>query len=133
MLALSVLQPWAWAIMAGIKPVENRSWRTNYRGPLVIQAGQGKRCDVAGREHIAAIGHAIPDELPRGVILGTVELVDVLTQAQAMAQFGPAWVDHDPNGFCWVLEKPRLLATPRPCRGKLSLFQVEDIAEELFL
>jgi ASCH domain len=30
--ALSVRQPWAWAIVSGYKDVENRSWPTNYRG-----------------------------------------------------------------------------------------------------
>jgi hypothetical protein len=36
MLALSVRNPWAWAILAGLKRVENRSWPTNHRGLLVI-------------------------------------------------------------------------------------------------
>ena len=38
MKALSVCQPWAWAIVCGLKTVENR-WRpTRHRGPLVIHA-----------------------------------------------------------------------------------------------
>jgi ASCH domain len=36
---LTVRQPWAWAIIHGGKDVENRSWRTKYRGPLLIHAG----------------------------------------------------------------------------------------------
>ena len=40
MYALTIHQPWAWAIMAGIKRVENRTWRTSHRGPLVIHAGK---------------------------------------------------------------------------------------------
>jgi hypothetical protein len=44
--ALSVRQPWAWAIVSGYKDVENRSWPTNYRGTLFIHAGQ--RLDRAG-------------------------------------------------------------------------------------
>lgn len=34
---LSVRQPWAWALVDGWKDVENRSWRTAYRGPIAIQ------------------------------------------------------------------------------------------------
>lgn len=37
--ALTVRQPWAWAIAHGGKNVENRSRRTHYRGPLLIHAG----------------------------------------------------------------------------------------------
>jgi hypothetical protein len=36
---LTIRQPWAFAIAEGFKTVENRSRRTNYRGPLLIHAG----------------------------------------------------------------------------------------------
>lgn len=133
MRALSILQPWAWAIMAGIKPVENRGWLTNYRGVLAIQAGVGRRADLSGLEAIKRNGFAVPENLPRGVLLGTVELVDCLTQPGALARFGSAWVDPHPDAWCWVLKNPRLLREPRPCRGKLSLFEIEPLGEELFL
>ena len=34
MKALSIHQPWAWAILNAGKTVENRTWSTNYQGPL---------------------------------------------------------------------------------------------------
>lgn len=43
--ALSVRQPWAWALVSGHKPVENRDWRTDYRGPLVIHSGKVLGCE----------------------------------------------------------------------------------------
>jgi hypothetical protein len=36
--ALTIRQPWAYAILRLGKDVENRSWRTHYRGPLLIHA-----------------------------------------------------------------------------------------------
>ncbi len=36
--ALSIIQPWASAITYAGKDVENRTWRTNYRGPIAIHA-----------------------------------------------------------------------------------------------
>ena len=51
---LSVHEPWASEIIAGKKPIEQRTWKTNYRGPLAIHAAK------------------------RGVLLGTVELYDVV-------------------------------------------------------
>lgn len=44
--ALTVQQPWAWLIVKGYKPIENRTWRTDFRGRLVIHAG--KTFDTAG-------------------------------------------------------------------------------------
>lgn len=42
MKALSIHQPWAWLIVNGYKDIENRSWRTNYRGPVLIHASSRK-------------------------------------------------------------------------------------------
>ena len=44
MKALSIMQPWAWLICAGHKDIENRSWSTGFRGPVLIHAG--KKFDV---------------------------------------------------------------------------------------
>jgi hypothetical protein len=38
MKALSIRQPWAWLIIAGIKDIENRRWATNHRGPILVHA-----------------------------------------------------------------------------------------------
>jgi hypothetical protein len=35
---LSIRQPWAYLITRGSKNIENRSWPTNYRGPVLIHA-----------------------------------------------------------------------------------------------
>lgn len=39
MKALSIRQPWAHLIIHG-KPIENRSWSTTYRGPLLLHAAK---------------------------------------------------------------------------------------------
>jgi hypothetical protein len=36
MKTLSVVWPWPWLIMYGGKDIENRSWRTDYRGRILI-------------------------------------------------------------------------------------------------
>jgi len=38
MKTLSVKQPWAYLLCAGIKDIENRTWKTNYRGRVFIHA-----------------------------------------------------------------------------------------------
>ncbi len=52
MKALSIRQPWAWLIANGYKDIENRSWRTNFRGEFLIHAG--KKFDSAGWRWAAA-------------------------------------------------------------------------------
>lgn len=42
MKAISIRQPWAWLIVNGFKDIENRSWRTKYRGPVLIHASAAK-------------------------------------------------------------------------------------------
>jgi len=47
---LSIRQPWAALIVSGAKDVENRTWPTRYRGPLLVHAA--KRSDDVTSEDI---------------------------------------------------------------------------------
>jgi hypothetical protein len=40
MKALSIIQPWATLLAMGAKKIETRSYRTPYRGPLLIHASK---------------------------------------------------------------------------------------------
>jgi|LSPZ01.1.fsa_nt_gi hypothetical protein len=50
---LSVNQPYATLICAGVKDVENRDWKTNYRGKLLIHA--------SGKDHFWPSEQFFPD------------------------------------------------------------------------
>lgn len=117
MKALVIRQPWAWAIMAGYKRFENRSWTTKYRGPFAIIAGSSKASLQCGREFCEQNGIAVPVDLPFGCILGVINLIDIILPSQSDDVFaeGP---------FCWRLESPVLLDHPVPYRGQLGLFQL---------
>lgn len=45
MKAISIRQPWAHAIVHLGKDIENRNWRTRYRGPVLIHASKGMTLD----------------------------------------------------------------------------------------
>jgi len=103
MRALTVRQPWAWAIIHGGKDVENRSRSLGpYRGPVAIHAGlmidDDARWSLTLRQawHGAFLPERVePDApgfmlpvlresyeedaswLPTGVVIGVVDLVDV--------------------------------------------------------
>ena len=110
--ALSVRQPWAWAIVSGYKDVENRSWPTNYRGNLLIHAGQ--RLDRAGLERLDLLGHAYPEDLTVGALVGTVEVVDCIPDSDS------EWAE--PGAWHWVLSRPTEFKSPIACLGRLKLF-----------
>ena len=55
MLALSVRQPWAWAIARGHKVIENRDWDTRFRGTLAIHASLSVDLDSSERPTIRAM------------------------------------------------------------------------------
>jgi hypothetical protein len=114
-IAITIRQPWASLIMAGVKEIENRSWPTQYRGPLIIHAG--KATDPEG---VQRFGHLLPDPLPAGVALGTVDLVDCAYDAYT------GYDEHAEPGFWhFVLTDPQAFQTPIPIRGRLGLWPME--------
>jgi hypothetical protein len=82
--AISIRQPWAWAIVTGEKDVENRSshFPQRYRGPVLIHASKGSDPDdwewMRRKYRITA-----PDDLPRGGFVGIAEIVDVVTRSRS--------------------------------------------------
>jgi hypothetical protein len=138
MRCLSLWQPFASLVVSGAKAIETRSWRTSYRGPLAIHAGrkQDPQClalcyEEPFRSALAAAGIARPAALPLGAILGVVELhgccpVEELTAFGDLDARERAFGDYRAGRFGWLLREPRRLATPVPCRGFQSLFDVPD-------
>jgi hypothetical protein len=110
---LSIKQPWSWLIVNAKKDVENRTWRTHYRGPLYIHAGQG--LDLLPY-FVLGIKLPSPDSLQRGGIIGKVELIDCTAHSKSK------WAE--PGLIHLVLANPQ----PVPffkCRGQLGIFNVE--------
>jgi len=124
MLTLSIRQPWAWLIVNGYKPVENRSWATAYRGPLLIHASKQAAFDPADmrrfRQEMRQTGLVIPANLPAGGIVGIADLVDCVTVCD-----DPADADwHEPGQYAFILRNARPLPF-LPAPGKLRLFQLD--------
>ena len=116
MKALTVHQPWAWAIAEGYKDIENRTWPTKYRGKLLIHAGNSKKSIDAGYEFMQEHRQTMPflDELIYGSIIGEVELIDCVRDSQSIWAMDAHW--H------WVLRNAVKFDVPIPCKGQLGLF-----------
>lgn len=140
MRALSIRQPWAWlivrpdiidpeqraaAVLARVlKDVENRDWRTEYRGPLLIHASMTmtRRYHRQATDDICAgFGIQLPafDDLPRGGVVGVATLADCVERSAS------PWFEDRPGNFGFVLRDVR----PLPflaCKGALSFFHVPE-------
>lgn len=120
MKALSVRQPWAWLIIHAGKDVENRTWYTHYRGPLLIHASKG--CTRA--EYESALDFCDLLELPkppplkdlhRGGIVGAVVVEDCVIDSNSpwfVGRYGIIMHNAQPVEFY-------------SCKGQLGLFEVE--------
>lgn len=127
MKALSVRQPWAWLIIFAGKDIENRDWSTTQRGRVLVHAAKGMTLaeyrngiDTLGEAKMAGYAAGVtlpmPEDLERGGIVGSVDIVDCVRSSTSPWFFGE-------NGF--VLRNPQPLPF-RPLRGMLGFFGVPD-------
>ncbi len=125
MRTLSIRQPWAWLIVHGHKPVENRDWRTDYRGQILVHAGKTmarRYYDSVANQLRTAIGDSAPqlppfEQLERGGIVGVATITDCV-------QHHPSPYFTGPWGF--VLAHARPLPF-HPCNGQLGYFDVRGV------
>lgn len=123
---LAVQQPWAWALCAGVKTVENRTWTTRHRGPVVIVASAKKRL-VNELRRAAGTRVLRTSVFAFGAAIGVVDLIDVQPLRQAL--------ETDPwarGPFCWLVGNGRFFDEPVPCKARLNLYAAEgDVAERV--
>lgn len=126
--ALSVRQPWAWAIIHAGKDIENRGhvaiWKGGMRpARIAIHASKGMTRDeyVSAYDFMRSIHVVCPPAgaLIRGAIIGSVEVVDIVTNHPSAWFFGPRGL---------VLRNPEA-CEPRPCSGALGYFDWKESGE----
>lgn len=105
--AISILPEYAADIFDGLKTIEWRSWKTDYRGDLLICASTRKQKGCIS-----------------GYALCMVELFDVVPFTRK--HLNSALMDSvpEPAGYAWLLKNVRLIK-PFPYKGKLHLYDVD--------
>lgn len=153
--ALSVRQPWAWAIVTQGKDVENRSRATAYRGMIAIHASltideghlptrtpEGRAAAQAldamgGRGNWWNPAHHVPSRMhespPAGLAVGAIVGVATLIGCHNEATESPRnscspW--GQPDQYHWWLANAQPLAEPVPCRGALGLWRLPEDVEK---
>jgi len=121
--AITLHQPWAWAVIHGPKRVENRPWRIYHRGWLAVHAGRLDECRVGGDITLPDGSVVRDDQLVFSALIGLVQVVGCVE---------PRDLPGDPfavGPWCHKYAEPRPLVKPFPCRGHQGLWDV-DIPDE---
>lgn len=147
MKAITVWQPWASLLATGAKHNETRSWRTNYRGEILIRAAKTDPlrgiCMMPNEAwEQALIALDLPEEFnrfekfPTGAIIGKANLVDCFQIDEAyrrkLMRENPAELafgDYSIGRYAWVMAEPVLFDKPIPASGKQGLWNWEGELE----
>lgn len=129
MKTLSIRQPWASLICAGIKDVENRTWKTNHRGKLLIHASSYKCPKSVANLLPLEMGNILLNEdlygnidlndFPSSSIIGYVDLTDCVE-----GEYDSIWADKDSVKF--VMKNAYMFDEPiTGVKGKLNIFDYD--------
>ena len=125
MKVITIRQPWAGLIINEYKEYEFRSWKTNYRGKILIHAGLSieKNNSKKFREYNL--------EYTKGAIIGEATLTDCILVDDEFEEklfkinplvYGKS--EHQRN-YAWKLENVIKYDKPIYCKGKLGLWNYE--------
>jgi len=127
--AISVRNPWAWAIIHAGKNIENRTWQANVRGPLLIHAASRMNIGDFGKVRQilaettsmdAALVSSDNPDLQTGGVIGIVEVVGCWHWLNENVPRNP-WM----NGpFCIVMKNQRPLPFLK-CKGQTGIFRID--------
>lgn len=121
MKTLTLKQPWATLISKGIKEYEIRTWKTNYRGPLLIHAGKG-----INKEFISSFSY----EFPKSEIVCMVELLDCIPITEEFLTYlkneNKELYSHiELGGYAWKIKLLKPLSI-KDVKGKLGLWEYNE-------
>lgn len=146
MKAITIWQPWASLLACGTKKYETRSRPTSYRGPIAIWASTKKPSTINDYDFISVayypLFHDVHDEitlraawsyeindLPRGCILATAELIDCYSVDEKfiskLSKKEKVLGNFEPGIFAWELANIKMLPEPIPAKGKQGLWNWE--------
>ena len=122
MKAITIKQPWASLIINGYKKYEFRTWKTNYRGKVLIHAGLSIE-----KENIERFKH-LNLNYDFGCIIGEAEIVDCIFVDDKFKE-ELIKIDNEvyknSSGYGFKLENIVKYEEPIYCKGKLSFWEYD--------
>ena len=132
MKVLSLTEPYATLIFNGIKSIETRSWKTNYRGPIYIHASQTKipKKYKDNRELMSLVDEK---KLHFGEIICVCELVDCIKMTEEFIQDIKTHHQkeymtgiYEIGRYAWILKNVEKIKNPSKVKGHLGLWNYES-------
>jgi hypothetical protein len=122
MKVLTIKQPWAALIINGTKKYEFRSWKTSYRGKILIHAGLG-----VDKERSKDFSNL---EMLKGAIIGEAEIKDCILVDEefdeSLRRDNEKVYGHDHVGlYAWKLDNIKRYDEPIYIKGKLGLWNYD--------
>lgn len=127
MKAITIKQPFASLIAAGVKEYEFRTWKTKYRGEILIHAG--KSIDKKAMEKFEEYGLEYPSGciIAKAVLTDCIEVNDEFRKVLAEKNskvYHSIIKHHEWEGYGFKLENVEKLEQI-PAKGKLSIWEVD--------
>ena len=126
MRALTIRQPYAWAVAVGLKTIENRPGAFSWRGPVMIHAGQQLASRLAFEDvtrlagEIPMLGRpAAPTETAIGAVIAVADLVAAHPSSNCVGECSP-WAQRGKAHN--RLADPQILRRPVPANGNTILW-----------
>ena len=126
MKVLTIRQPWTSLIIEGYKEYEFRSWKTKYRGKILIHAGASLEKDIVNRFKDYNLEYEL------GAIIGEAEIADCILVDkefnEKLRKMNPvvyAKSNHTET-YAWKLENIKKYSKPIPIKGKLGLWNYDS-------
>jgi hypothetical protein len=121
--AISIKQPWAWAVARGHRKISSQMMSTAYRGPLLVHAAMRVDLGSCHSPLLRAAGWDPQDPLATlGTVIAVAELADICTAEVegTRCDCGP-WAE--PGTYHWRLTEVRALPRPMVSLGWLGLWE----------
>ena len=122
MKALTIKQPWAQLIIEGYKKYEFRSWKTKYRGKILIHAGMSLEKDMALRFKDYNLSYTM------GAIIGEATLEDCILVDEKfneeLKRINPIVYGRSNHveTYAWKLSNIKKYEKPIEIKGQLGLW-----------
>lgn len=123
MKVLTLRQPWATLVAEGIKKYEFRSWKTKYRGKVLIHAGSGiDKEDMKKYKDLDL-------EFPSKKIIAVVEIEDCLElneelNKKIIEEKNIAYGNKIRTGYAWKLKNIKKINYNKEVNGQLGLWNI---------
>lgn len=124
MKVITLKQPWASLVAYGIKKYEFRTWKTNYRGKLLIHAGAGIDKDEMKKYVDLGI------DFPKSKIIAIVDLVDCCLlddelNKKIILENNIAYGNKIRTGYAWKLDNVKMINIDEKINGQLGLWNYD--------